>query len=358
MPLPVTVFVGTKAEYIKTAPLMRLMQERGIPYRLVDSGQHAEFGKELRRRLGVKEPDFHLPGVADVSTIPHALAWSIRLAFRLLQPRRRLRRTLFAGHAGVCVVHGDTPTTLLATLLAKRAGMVVAHLESGLRSHSLTHPFPEEIIRILVMRRADLLFAPDETAADNLTRMAVKGRIVRLPGNTVTDAVEYAATHTAEEGPVMATMHRVENLQRKARLEGWVDLLLRVAREHPVEFAMHEPTRIALAKSGGIDRLRAGGVVITELQPYAEFVAKVAAAPFVVTDGGSIQEESAFLGVPCLLWRDRTERSDGVGESVVVSRYDDGVIGRFLADPSVHRRDRMRLGESPSEVVLGALLTL
>ncbi len=353
---PIHVFVGTKAEYIKTAPLMRLLAERGIDYRLVDSGQHAAFGPGLRRRLEVKEPDVLLADRGDVSTIPAATAWALRIAGLLLSPRSRVRRRLFGGLGGTCVVHGDTPTTLLATLLARRAGLRVVHLESGLRSHRLTHPFPEELIRILVMRCAHLLFAPDETAAANLERMGVRGRVVRLPGNTVIDAIEFAGAHAGESDTVMATMHRVENLQRRDRVEGWVRLLIRVAVDHPVEFAVHEPTRITLGKGGHLTRLEAAWVALTELQPYAEFVTKIARAPFVLTDGGSIQEESAFLGVPCLLWRDRSERGDGIGENVVVSRYDDEVVEAFLADPEAHRRERRTVGVSPTAVALDALL--
>lgn len=353
---PVHVFVGTKAEYIKTAPLMRLLAERGVDYRLIDSGQHAAFGPGLRARLEVKEPDVLLADRGDVSTIPAAIGWALRIAGLVLSSRRRVRRRLFGGLGGTCVVHGDTPTTLLATLLARRGGLRVAHLESGLRSHRLTHPFPEELIRILVMRRAHLLFAPDATAAANLERMGVKGEIVRLPANTVVDAIEFAGAHAGESDLVVATMHRVENLQRRERVEGWVRLLEKVAADHPVEFAVHEPTRLTLEKSGLDARLRAAGVVLTDLQPYAEFITKVARAPFVLTDGGSIQEESAFLGVPCLLWRDRSERDDGLGENVVLSRYDDAVVDRFLADPEAHRRERKGIGVSPSVVALSALL--
>ena len=94
----------------------------------------------------------------------------------------------------------------------------------------------------------------------------------------------------------------------------------------------------------------------SNLLPFAEFTARLAAAPFVVTDGGSIQEECALLGVPCLLWRDRTERPDGVGANVVVGRYDDAVVDRFLADPEAHRRP-VRAGDArPSVEVVDVLV--
>ncbi|HSK22905.1 MAG TPA: UDP-N-acetylglucosamine 2-epimerase [Egicoccus sp.] len=352
------VFSGTKAQYIKLAPLIRLMDRRGIPYRLIDSGQHAGMASDLRTDLGVREPDVRLGGRRDVATIVHGVAWTLRLLGLWLRPAR-LRSRVFGGEGGVCVVHGDTVSTWLATVLARRAGLRVAHVEAGLRSRHLLHPFPEELVRILVMRRADILFAPDEVAVANLQAMRLRGRIVATGGNTVVDALRDALGDdlpAVASGPVVLSLHRLENLHRPARLRAFVALAARIARGAPARFVLHPPTRLLLERHGLLTQLRAAGVEVSDLVPHREFSRMVAAAPFVVTDGGSIQEESAALGVPCLLWRARTERPDGLGANVVVSGYDPIRVGAFLADPGAYRRDEARLAARPSEEILAQLL--
>ena len=350
------VFIGTKAQYIKTAPLLRLMDERVIPYRLIDSGQHAQISAMMRGELGVRAPDYVLGGSEDVASIPKVILWSLKLATRLWS-RRRLRDDVFGGHGGICVVHGDTPSTFLAVLLARRAGLPVAHLEAGLRSYRLTHPFPEEIVRIVTMRLASLLFAPDATAVANLTKMRVKGRILALSGNTSLEAVRSALGDetVAHSGPVIVTMHRVENLHHAPHVEQFVALTQRIAERYPVRFVVHGPTGLILAKRGLDDLLLAAGVEMRPLAGHREFIRMLAAAPFVITDGGSIQEECALIGVPTLLWRERSERPDGLGSNVVASRYDDEIIERFLADPEAYRVERLRPTGSPSTEILEVL---
>ena len=351
------VFLGTKAQYIKTAPLLRLLDARDVPYRLIDSGQHAALSVGLREELGVREPDHVLAEGADITRIGQAVIWAAKLLVKLIGGRR-LRREVFGGQGGVCVVHGDTPSTLLSTLMARRAGLKVAHLEAGLRSGHLLHPFPEELIRIVVMRLAALLFAPDDTSMSNLRRMRVRGEVVRLPGNTVVEALhhELAAADAPATGPVIVTMHRVENLNRRERVEQLVAIVERIAAEQPVRFVQHGPTTDVLARRGHDRRLRAAGVELVGLAPHGQFVAMLRAAPLVITDGGSIQEECALLGVPTLLWRGATERLDGVGDNVVVSGYDAEVVRRFLADPDAYRRSPGDTALMPSEVVLEHLL--
>jgi len=351
------VFIGTKAQYIKTAPLLRLMDERGVVYRLIDSGQHAELATGLRRELGVRDPDHLLGGERDVTNIRQAVGWSATIALRLANARD-VRAQIFGGHGGVCVVHGDTPSTLLSALLARRAGLRVAHLEAGLRSHSLLHPFPEEIIRLVVMRVSDVLFAPDDTAVDNLRQMKVRGRVVPVAGNTVIEALRHslAGTPVAPTGPVVVTMHRVENLHRAARVSGFARLAARIARDRAVTFVVHGPTSEVMTRLGLLDRLTAAGVKIVELVPHAEFTRMLAAAPFVITDGGSIQEECALLGVPALLWRDRTERPDGVGANVVLSHHHPATVDAFIADPERFRRPAVSPPVSPSAQILDELL--
>ena len=376
------VFLGTKAQYIKTAPLLRLLDAQAVPYRLIDSGQHASLSEGLRDELGVRAPDHRLAEGVDITRIPQAMLWAAKLATRLFNGRK-LRAEVFGGERGVCVVHGDTPSTLLSALMAKRAGLKVAHLEAGLRSGHLLHPFPEELIRVVVMRVADLLFAPDDDAVANLRRMRLRGQVIRLPGNTIVEALHHelglrdtadheavvgeAAKHepaaiTAEAGqvaessegmgPAVVTMHRVENLNRRERVEQLVAVVERIATERPVRFVQHGPTIDTLKKRGLLGRLQRAGVELVGLAPHGEFVAMLAAASFVITDGGSIQEECALLGVPTLLWRAATERPDGVGANVVISRYDGDIIERFVADPRAHRCAPADTGAAPSELVL------
>jgi len=336
--------------------VLRELDRRGLPYRLIETGQHGAYLPVLRERLGIREPDLRFGGQSDADTLSAAVRWALGLV-RLLVSRRRLRTWVFGDHGGMCLVHGDTPSTLLATLMARRAGIPVAHLESGLRSGSFRHPFPEELIRVLVMRRAAVCFAPDAASAANLRSMGLEARIVETSGNTGLEALRDAVADIEPgSGPVVATMHRVENLHNARRFDGFLDLLGRLDR--PATFVVHPPTDAVLARRGGRSSVEAGGVVTSGLVPYDEFVTMLAAAPFVITDGGSIQEECARLGVPTLLWRDRTERPDGVGGNVVVSEYDDAEVDAFLADPYRWRRPRRRGDERPAAEVVDVLVEM
>jgi UDP-N-acetylglucosamine 2-epimerase (non-hydrolysing) len=319
--------------------VLRVLDARGVPYRAIDSGQHAELLGDLRVELGLRAPDLSFGRGRDVNTVPEALRWSASLGAKALG-RERLRRDVFGPGARLCIVHGDTPSTLLSTMLARRAGLEVAHLEAGLRSRSILHPFPEELIRVAVMRASSILFAPNEEAVANLEAMRVRGRIVRVPGNTSIDALRASLLDPPEpgSGPVVVTMHRVENLHRRSSVEGFLALALRIAADRPVRFVVHGPTEAVLARQGRAADLAASGIELVPLAPHREFVRQLAAAPLVVTDGGSVQEECALLGVPTLLWRQRTERSDGLGANVVLTRYDRVLIEEFLADPDRWRR--------------------
>ncbi len=374
------VFIGTKPEYVKIAPLLARMDASGVDYRLIDSGQHAELAASFRDEIGLRAPDVQLGRGRDAKTIPEALLWALSLS-RTLASRSRLRRRVFGGLDGVCVVHGDTPTTLVGALSAKRAGLELAHVEAGLRTFRWRHPFPEEIVRVTVGRLADVLFAPGPVAAQNLRSTGVKGRIVEQPANTLVESVrailgpasDDASAGPASSGaagggragsgqdddsdagpPVIVTMHRVENLHLRSRRLALVDVLCEAAAATPVRWVLHAPTERILAGPTQ-QRLVAAGVELVPQVPHRQFLEMVAAAPFVITDGGSIQEECAMLGVPALLWRDSTDRPDGLGDNVVLSHYDESVVGEFLRDPQRYRRPGRMPGVSPTEQILDEL---
>jgi UDP-N-acetylglucosamine 2-epimerase (non-hydrolysing) len=151
----------------------------------------------------------------------------------------------------------------------------------------------------------------------------------------------------------------VENLRNRARVTGFVDTVLRIAGGCRVRFVVHEPTRRALVRFALMERLRAApNLETTPLVPHQEFVALLHGARFAITDGGSIQEECAMIGLPTLLWRDRTERHGeyGLGENVVLSHYDSSIVDEFLADPERRRRPPRIPSANPSEQILDELI--
>lgn len=357
----IDVFIGTKAQYIKTAPLLRLFQERGVAYRLIDSGQHAETAKAFREFLGVKQPDFLLSEHGNVATVGQAARWIFRNLWLTVFRPGVLRDMIFAPESAICVIHGDTPSTLLGLIMAKRVGKKVAHLEAGLRSFNILRPFPEELIRIICMRWSDLLFAPSNWAENNLKKMRVKGRIVNIGQNTNIEALHYALER-ADRSLVPArrfavvTFHRVETILRRRRVRFMLDLIRRVAEQLDVIFVQHDPTERKLANFNLLNELNSQSRLMRiKLQSHPSFVALLASADFVITDGGSIQEECAALGKPCLVMRCESERLDGLDSVARLSSFDWPTVERFLAEyPQIAQEARIP-NNRPSERIFSVL---
>jgi UDP-N-acetylglucosamine 2-epimerase len=331
------VFVGTKAQFIKMAPIMQELDRRGVVYNFIDAGQHAGITGDLIGQFGLRQPDIFLrEGRGNIDTLFQAFTWVLSSLWRITLNRNQVYEQVFGGDGGVCLIHGDTLTTLLSLLYAKRCGLRVAHVEAGLRSYHLLNPFPEEIIRLFAMRYSDILFAPSDWALENLYKMGYRHKAVNAGGNTIIDTIRYARKHIdsgqCSSAPyVVATTHRVETIYSRSRMEMLVALLERIAGERLVLFVLHGPTRLQLSRFGLYTRIMQNpSIKVLSLQPYLEFVNLLAGADFVVTDGGSIQEETYFLGVPCLIMRSKTERLEGLGDNAYLANFDKERIGEFL----------------------------
>lgn len=320
-------FVGTKAQFIKMAPVMIEMRNRNIGFRYIDSGQHAQLTRSLRKVFGLSEPDVSLYGKnQDVVSLASAIGWIFKLGWAWLVRRKWLREHVFAG-GGICLIHGDTLSTLFGMKMAKAAGLRVGHVEAGLRSFCIWHPFPEELIRIYCMKRCDILFAPSEEARGNLEAMKVRGSVVKVDGNTVVDALRLmegtAATIEIPKQPfALATCHRLETITRAKRLQQVVTLLNGFAEQIQVLFVIHTPT-LKYLKKFGLEEQISPKVRMLEMQTYLNFSALLKSAKLVITDGGSIQEECAYLNKPCLILRKRTERPDGLGRNARLWGFED-----------------------------------
>lgn len=332
------------------------MRNRQIPFRYVDSGQHAELTRSLRRVFNLPEPDFCLRrGAGDIVSIRGAAFWYTKYMWKSLIHRKSMQKELFPS-GGICLIHGDTLSTLLGMQLARRAGLKVGHVEAGLRSFRIWDPFPEELIRIYCMQHAHVLFAPSDEAVENLSNMQIVGRVVKAHGNTVADSLRLmdnvSTTAPIPNGPfALATCHRLETITKKDRLRQVVSLLNRVAKQMPVVFVTHKPTRKYLQKFG-LDGILHAEITCLEMQDYCDFVALIKAAQIVLTDGGSIQEECAYLNKPCLILRKTTERPDGLGKNARLWGFDNSAAETFLAETkSLKPADTSQLPHPSAKIV-------
>ena len=357
------VFVGTKAQFIKMAPIMQELDRRGIIYNFIDAGQHAGITGDLIEQFGLRQPDVFLREKrGNIDTLFQAFNWVFSSLWRITLSRTQVYEQVFGGDGGICLIHGDTLTTLLSLLYAKRCGLKVAHVEAGLRSYHLLNPFPEEIIRLFAMRYSDILFTPSDWALENLYKMGYRHKAVNPGGNTIIDTIRYARKHIdsgrCSSAPyVVATTHRVETIYSRSRMEMLVALLERIVGERQVFFVLHEPTRRQLSRFGLYTRLVQNRFIeVLPLQPYLKFVNLLAGADFVVTDGGSIQEETYFLGIPCLIMRSRTERLEGLGENAYLAEFEKHSIERFLDLWPTKSRRNLFENSYPSRVIVDSIL--
>ena len=211
-------------------------------------------------------------------------------------------------------VVGDVNSTLACALTAAKMGIPVAHIEAGLRSYDRT--MPEEYNRLLTDQVAQLLFTHSTDADANLLREGIDRDRIHFVGNVMIDTL-VALLPTAlkrqdlipEESFILVTLHRPGNVDDPVTLEGIVDALAEVSRDVPVVFPVHPRTRSRLGEFGLVDS--AGGNCDLRLREpfgYLDFLALERHAALVVTDSGGVQEETTFLGVPCLTVRSNTER--------------------------------------------------
>ena len=307
----VVLVAGARPNFMKLAPLVRELARRerlrGI---LVHTGQH--YGRDMSgvffEQLGLPSPDVHL----EVGSASHGVqtgrimaAFEDYLAARPTPPR------------GVVVV-GDVNSTMACALVAVKRGIPVAHVEAGLRSFDRT--MPEEINRIVTDSISDLLLVSEPAGLDNLAREGVPAERVRYCGNVMIDSlVDQLPAARALEMPArlgvsrggyaVATLHRPSNVDAPDRLRELIAFLRRVGDALPVLFPVHPRTDKTLGDLGLRSALAAGGRVRpTPPLGYREFLGLMEGARLVVTDSGGIQEETSFLGVPCVTLRANTER--------------------------------------------------
>jgi UDP-N-acetylglucosamine 2-epimerase (non-hydrolysing) len=296
--------VGTRPNFVKTAPVIAAMRTRDPDGRhaIVHTGQHYDrmMSEIFLEELGVPEPDHML----EVGSGSHAEQTALVM--------QRLEPVLAEERPDLVLVPGDVNSTLAAALTAAKALIPVAHIESGLRSFDRT--MPEEINRIVADVLSQHLFLHSEEAIENLRAEGIAEDRMHFVGNTMIDTLaalegRIGAAGAAAKLGVEAGGYLLVTLHRPALVDGpllgeTMASLAAVAAEMPVVFPVHPRTRKMLGASG----VEHPGLQLVDPLGYVEFLSLLSDAGAVLTDSGGIQEETTYLGVPCFTLRDNTER--------------------------------------------------
>jgi len=313
--------VGARPNFVKIAPILKALAEasRGRPIEslLVHTGQHydPQMSAAFFAELAIPPPDRTL-GVGSGS---HAT--------QTAEIMRRFEAVLCEERPDAVLVVGDVNSTVACALTAAKLQVRVAHVEAGLRSFD--RRMPEEINRVVTDALADLLFTSEASANDNLRREGHAAEQVCFVGNVMIDSLR-ASRQLAERSTILdrlglvgpggvvpyalATVHRPGNVDAKAALEAILGALAELAAAVPVILPAHPRTRARITEFGLTRGIEAGGAAtrgrVTMIEPlgYVDCVRLMSAARVVLTDSGGMQEETTWLGVPCVTLRDRTER--------------------------------------------------
>jgi UDP-N-acetylglucosamine 2-epimerase (non-hydrolysing) len=343
----ILVTFGTRPEAIKMFPVVFALRETGqFDVRVAVTAQHREMLDSVLAMAGII-PDVDLdlmqPGQG-LDALSARIITRFGEALDALKPDRVL-------------VHGDTLTTMMATLACYFRRIPVGHVEAGLRSGDIYSPWPEEVNRKVTGAVADLHFAPTETAAAALRAENVPDSAIHITGNTVIDALIFAQGKVAADpslAPVVAplkerfkgkriiavTAHRRENFGAGMQEIAAALQTLAAREDVAIIYPLHpnpnvvEVMRPALASCDNI--------ALIEPLDYLDFVAMMAACDIVLTDSGGIQEEAPSLGKPVLVMRDTTERPEGVAAGT--ARLVGAGAARIVAETAQLLDDRQAYG--------------
>ena len=352
------IIVGTRPEAIKLFPLIRLLRDHAeIRPIVVSTGQHPGIVEGILRAAGCGvDADLAVgrPGLTLNQLVASILARFEETVQFHVGPAPATTRDRSENYPLACVVHGDTSSAAAGALAAFHLRIPVVHVEAGLRTGSTLSPFPEELNRQLIARIASFHLAPTRHNVENLVREGVGIGRIYVTGNTGIDALMWAAAQEVPYGRpelawletdqvtrvVTVTAHRRENWEH-----GIADIaegVRRLSVMYPdVRFVVpvHPNPTVANVVRAGLGA--SANVTLTPPMEYLPFARLLGRSYAVITDSGGIQEEAPALGVPVLVCRETTERSEGVraGTLELVGTDPDRIVAaasRLLDDAHAH----------------------
>lgn len=355
--------IGTRAQLFKMAPIMLACERRGLKWRWVYTAQHRETIQETLDTFGLPKPAYTvIEWDTEAKTMGKIWKWFLKMLLAL--PKSKQILAGYTGKKHVILTHGDTLTTWLAALMGRLTGTKVMHVESGLRSFNMFKPFPEEINRLITFRLSNYYACPGDWAMSNLKKY--KGEKINTKENTQIDTISFGLKNADKSDYkiptgkyVVASLHRYENIFKEERFNEIVDRLEQVAQKFPIYMVQHPATKEQLEKLPDIKkRITANrNIHLLPRLEYLPFIKLIKHSEFVITDGGGNQEELYHMGKPTLLFRNETERQEGLGTTAVISKLQPKVINDFINDYKKYQHKPLvgSKKDSPATIIVGWL---
>lgn len=348
-----TFWVGTEAELIKLFPIMIEMDKNNIKYDILSTGQNNILESTLIKVISLNTKIHILSkGPSKKSTLS-LLMWFLNTTIVSLFKLERVKQHIL-------IIHGDTISTLMGAFVGFFKSYKIAHVEAGLRSFNYLKPFPEEICRVIASQFVTLHFCPNDKAIQNLEKN--KGLKFNTQVNTLFDSLSYFRDLKQSKNLIhfekyfVFVIHRQENLFDANFVINVVNLILEKSKQIPCVFILHEPTKVLLQKLNVLDNvLNSENIMTLPRIPYFDFMSVLQKAEFLITDGGSNQEESYYMGLPCLILRTETERNEGLGHNAFLAGKDINRISTFFSDHVNFRKENLTTSETPSSIILKSL---
>ncbi len=301
--IKIHIVAGARPNIVKIAPLIRILtKEKNIQYKFVYTGQH--YNKNLFQEM-VKTLDINMP---DVNFKIGSGSPNLQISKII----KKYNEFIESFRPDLVLVFGDVNSTLAASIVAKKNNVKLAHIEAGLRCYDDNQP--EEVNRRLTDSISDFLFTPSVIEEKNLKKENIKKNIFFV-GNIMIDSLIYFLKKKKNLKPIynnfngVITLHRPENVDIKKSLQEIIIEIKKWTKNNRILFPLHPRTKKKLIEFGLFDSLKTvRNLKVCPPLNYSNFILQIINCRFVITDSGGIQEETSYLGIPCLTLRKNTER--------------------------------------------------
>mgnify|MGYP000134361743 CR=1 FL=1 len=312
--MKIDIIAGARPNFMKIAPIMNEINNKkkigiSISFRLIHTGQHydSNMSEQFFNQLNIPAPDINL------------MVGSGTQSEQTANIMIRYEKLLLDEMSDICLVVGDVNSTMACSIVAKKLGLIVIHVEAGIRSFDLT--MPEEINRMVTDSITDYFFTTSRFANKNLKTLGVENKRIFFVGNTMIDTLMqqmpkfkppdfFMNNNINHMEYFVMTLHRPANVDDKGQLQKLIENIQLGVKKYPVFFPVH-PRTSKILNSINID---SNLIILIPPLPYLEFNYLVKNSRCVITDSGGITEESTVMGVPCITLRENTERPETVFE--------------------------------------------